>query len=141
MITLPHKKNNNLEEDEKEVKTYYCYNKCCKIYIQQYLNNDKFIVYNKIYTQIYNKINTKNVFFSHSLIKKYKKAGMFIYDPNKNNVLLVQSRGKFFGSPKGSLNINENEQDGAIREVLEETGIRILHNQLLKFINIFNRSI
>ena len=56
---------------------------------------------------------------------KSKKAGMFIFDQETKRVLLIQSRGKLWGFPKGSLNIGESYKDGAVREVYEETGLVI----------------
>lgn len=53
------------------------------------------------------------------------KAGVFIYDPKKEKVLLVQSRGNLWGPPKGSLESDETFLDCAIREVREETGIKL----------------
>jgi ADP-ribose pyrophosphatase YjhB (NUDIX family) len=58
--------------------------------------------------------------YSNSQIKK---AGGFIYDKSNNKILLVQSRGKYWGPPKGSLNKDEDIISGAKREVKEETGI------------------
>jgi 8-oxo-dGTP pyrophosphatase MutT (NUDIX family) len=57
--------------------------------------------------------------------KKSKKAGMFIFDRITQRVLLIQSRGKLWGFPKGSLNNAETYKEGAIREVREETGLEI----------------
>jgi 8-oxo-dGTP pyrophosphatase MutT (NUDIX family) len=62
---------------------------------------------------------------------KYKqsqnKAGIFFYDPKTERILLVQSRGFKWGSPKGSIELEDHNdiQACAIREVLEETGIEI----------------
>lgn len=54
---------------------------------------------------------------------KIKKAGAFIFDKSSNKILLVQSRGQYWGPPKGSLNEDEDIKRGAIREVKEETGL------------------
>lgn len=58
---------------------------------------------------------------------KPQKAGIFITSSNEDSkttkVLLVQSKGQFWGPPKGSLNPGETVIDAAIREVKEETGI------------------
>lgn len=69
-----------------------------------------------------------------------KKAGCFIYDSSTNRLLMIQSRGKYFGFPKGSLNENENVEDGAIRELKEETGIDIDKNLLSKSLIVRNSS-
>lgn len=106
-------------ESEKTniVNTYHCDDGCCKIYIQ---HSDK-----------------------KSYIKpdrNYKKAGVFIYDPEQDKILLVQSRGNLFGPPKGSLNFGESNTDCAVREVKEETGIDINSNNFLKAFHIKNRA-
>jgi len=56
------------------------------------------------------------------------KAGVFIFDKNLNKILLVQSRGNLWGSPKGSIEPNESIIECALREVFEETGISIIHS-------------
>jgi 8-oxo-dGTP pyrophosphatase MutT (NUDIX family) len=53
-----------------------------------------------------------------------KKAGVVLYDQISDSILIVQSRGNMWGVPKGTLN-NESPEEGAIREVLEETGIKL----------------
>lgn len=65
---------------------------------------------------------------------KYKqmKAGVFIYDPERNVVLLVQSRYDKWGSPKGTKEAtDETVESCAIREVLEETGIQLKMDEIL----------
>lgn len=68
--------------------------------------------------------------------KKFKKskAGVFFYDPELQRVLLVQSRGKKWGPPKGTMEIQDNENfvNCAIREVYEETGIQLEAKDLVK---------
>ncbi len=62
-------------------------------------------------------------------IHRYKrKAGAFIYDPNTDKVLLIQSRGHLWGPPKGTMNYSETDMECAIREVKEETGLDISCN-------------
>ena len=74
--------------------------------------------------------------------KRYrKKAGIFIYDPETKKVLLVQSRGRLWGPPKGTIKDNELDKDCAIREVKEETGINILESNFLKIMRIKNNAI
>ena len=63
--------------------------------------------------------------------QKLRKAGSFIYDKQKNKVLLVQSRGQMWGPPKGSIKENEEVVDCAIREVKEETGLDIEEKNFL----------
>ena len=64
---------------------------------------------------------------------KIKKAGAFIFDKNKNKILLVQSRGQYWGPPKGSLNENEDIKHCAKREIKEETGLDIEENEFNRF--------
>jgi 8-oxo-dGTP pyrophosphatase MutT (NUDIX family) len=67
-----------------------------------------------------------------------RKAGVVIYDPIQERVLLVQSRGHLWGPPKGTLNDGETEKDCAIREVKEETGITVTVDENKRH-NIKNR--
>jgi 8-oxo-dGTP pyrophosphatase MutT (NUDIX family) len=99
------------------VKTYYCRDKCCKVFIKTYKHTPRYFN------------------------RKYRKAGVFIYDPKEDRVLLVQSRGHLFGPPKGTLNIGEKNIDCAVREVKEETGIDISHTDFTKEVIIKNRAI
>ena len=78
-----------------------CINDCCTIKVNMYRSNNP----------------------AH--FKRHNKAGMFIYDPNEDRVLFVQSRGHLWGPPKGSLDEGEKEIDSAIREVKEETGLNL----------------
>lgn len=85
-----------------------CSKKCCELKISKF---------------DFNKIN-----------KKYKpryKAGVFLYSPKNQKILIVQSNGKLWGCPKGTIKKNEKIKDCAIREVSEETGIK-LDKDLLK---------
>lgn len=54
-----------------------------------------------------------------------KKAGAFIYDIEGKDILLVQSRGKLWGPPKGTMEEGETNESCAIREVKEETGLSV----------------
>jgi len=57
---------------------------------------------------------------------KQSKAGMFIYNPMTKYILLVQSRGKKWGPPKGTMeSFDIDIEHCAIREVYEETGLKI----------------
>lgn len=76
---------------------------------------------------------------SNNLLRK-RKAGIFIFDPETKRVVLVQSRGNLWGCPKGSLNPGEQFEEGAVREVKEETGLDIDPNILNKSIS-FNSQI
>ena len=59
-----------------------------------------------------------------------RKSGALIYDQGKHHVLLVQSRGNLWGCPKGSPEDNEEFEEGAIREVREETGLTLNESEL-----------
>lgn len=69
-----------------------------------------------------------------------KKAGVFIYDPDENRVVLVQSRGQWWGLPKGSIE-NETIPECAVREVKEETGIELKVDSFLRATNVKNVAI
>jgi len=90
-----------------------CDDKCCRLTITPY-------------QQVGNYIFRKNA----------RKAGIFIYDPVEKRVLLVQSRGHLWGPPKGSMELNENIQNCAIRETKEETGLIITESQFISNMRI-----
>ena len=100
------------------MQDYKCLNKCC-------------VIKHKLYKSTLHKIYT---------YKHKKKAGIFIYDPKKKSILLIQSRGHLLGPPKGTLEKNETETECAIREVLEETGLDFSNNKLIKKIKIKTHS-
>lgn len=97
------------------MKIFKCPKKCCQI---------------EIYPYEMKKINPN--------IKKRKKrkAGVFIYDPKIDKVLLVQSRGNLWGPPKGTINYGETERECAIRELEEETSIVLSPDSFTKAYNI-----
>lgn len=98
-------------------KTYYCPNGCCKI---------KHARYNS---------STRHPFRR----KPCKKAGAFIYDPEQDAVLLVQSRGKLWGLAKGTQEEDESIEECAIREVREETGLVINENDMKDSIKVYGK--
>ena len=67
----------------------------------------------------YNKKNREK--YQH----KKNKAGVIIHDKTQDKILIIQSRGNLWGFPKGSLKTNETFLECAIRELYEETGIKI----------------
>ena len=99
------------------MKSYYCQELCC---------NYKIIPYTK--KQYYQQNKYPEI--------KIRKAGIFIYDSSSKKILLVQSRGQLWGSPKGSIKENEETIDCAVREVKEETGLEIEQKELSDFIII-----
>lgn len=96
-----------------------CKNKCCILSVKLY-ESDK-----------------KN--FKHN--KHNRKAGIFIYDPDQQKVLIVQSRGHLWGLPKGTVKPQETEKNCAIREVFEETGLIVHANEFSKAAIIRNKAI
>lgn len=65
---------------------------------------------------------------------KYKrlKSGVLFHDTHSERVLLIQSCGQKWGPPKGTKETtDETIVDCAIREVLEETGLRVSKDELL----------
>lgn len=95
-----------------------CVNNCCELKIEPY-ETDGFI-----YTQ-------------HRGPRK--KAGVLIYNGDK--VLLVQSRGNFWGFPKGTMEIDEKVKECALRELKEETGIQLTKEDLIDCICIHNKAL
>jgi 8-oxo-dGTP pyrophosphatase MutT (NUDIX family) len=71
-----------------------------------------------------------------------RKAGVFIYDPAEDRVLLVQSRGQLWGPPKGTLEVDRDETscECAIREVKEETGLDVKVEDFKQAVKIKNRA-
>lgn len=98
------------------IKTTTCQKGCCSI-----LTRD----FNWIPDNIWD-----NIYSDHH--KTQVKTGVFIVNVKSNKILLVQSCGYLWGPPKGCLNDNESLIDGAIREVYEETGLRLKSTDLKK---------
>lgn len=102
------------------MEVYNCQKRCCDVKIRPYtLKKDPY----------------------EKFKRRRKKAGIFIYDPESDRVLLVQSRGHLWGPPKGTMNAKESEIDCAVREVREETGLDIDKSMLKYSTRIFNRAI
>ena len=72
--------------------------------------------------------------------KSTRKAGAFIYDPSISKVLMVQSKGNLWGSPKGTVKQGESDVDCAIREVKEETGLDVSQETFERYVNIKNKA-
>ncbi len=69
-----------------------------------------------------------------------KKAGVFVYDPAKGKLLLVQSCGRFWGPAKGSMEVGEDIQTTAARELMEETGVSVPREELTQRVFLRNCS-
>ena len=52
-----------------------------------------------------------------------KKAGVIMKSKDTNKLLVVQSRGRLWGVPKGGIEDGESAESCAIRELQEETGV------------------
>ncbi len=98
---------------KKSTEEINCSRGCCSIFIQEYTRPFKF----------------------HREPCR-KKAGICLHDTVQNKILIVQSCGKFWGIPKGTLKPNEMFVTGAIREVKEETGLDISHTKFTKYVQI-----
>ena len=87
---------------------YKCIDRCCTIDIVSYsgVNNQSFT--------------------------EKKKAGVFLFDPDNDRLLIVQNKGNLWGIPKGTFENGEDSIDCAIREVEEETGIILYRENLEK---------
>lgn len=109
------------EYKEKEEFTFNCDFGCCNLLI------------NRSFKEVW--VSEEEWFKNHKkpTLNKIKKAGTFIFDPKSEKILIVQSRGKFWGAPKGSIDEDETIKHCAVRETMEETGIVIQENDLNRF--------
>ena len=101
------------------METFHCKKKCCKLHVMPYFHK-------------------KDPF--EKVRRKRRKAGVVIYDPKEDRVLLVQSRGHLWGPPKGTLNYRETERECAVREVKEEVGLEISMNDFTGATKIKNKA-
>lgn len=99
------------------MKILKCKSNCCVIKVKPFISQKKYYIN-----------------------KNRKKAGVFFIDNKTKKILLVQSRGNLWGPPKGGLQINESVKDCAIREVLEETGIKIKKEDLTQYTIVKSKS-
>ena len=82
---------------------------------------------------------TDGITFETDFRRKYnhRKAGIFFYDPSSSQVLVIQSHGRKWGPPKGSVEEDDTCLKAcAVREVKEETGIIIDTEDLDKEISL-----
>ena len=94
------------------METHQCPSKCCTLKIRRYKKQGEHHP-------------TQN-----------RKAGVFIYDPTTDKVLLVQSRGHLWGIPKGTIKYGESDRQCAVREVKEETGLAIPPDRFTRALRI-----
>ena len=105
--------------DKSNIEFHYCNNKCCKIEVISYKN---LIPVHHSSPELFN-----------------RKAGVFLYSPKEQRILLVQSRGFFWGLPKGTVE-EESISECAIRELKEETGITVESKDFLRVITVKNKA-
>src|SRR5690554_7789701 len=63
-----------------------------------------------------------------NIIVKYEiSCGAVVYTRKNDNILyvIVKSTEGYFGFPKGHMEKNETEEQTAIREIFEETGLKV----------------
>lgn len=89
---------------ENNLHKFSCNHGCCEYMVTPYVYND--CTYTRPRTKI-------------------KKAGGFVFDRANHKILLVQSRGQLWGPPKGTMQENETPLECAIREIKEETGLKV----------------
>ena len=60
-------------------------------------------------------------------MKKEKSCGAVVFTRENGTVryVIIESVRHFFGFPKGHVEADESEEETALREVLEETGLRV----------------
>lgn len=98
------------------MKIYNCNNKCCKLKIEPYLYH---------------------TFYKYG--KQPKKAGVFVHCIKNDKVLIIQSKGNLWGIPKGKMKEEESVEECAIRELWEETGLK-LDKKLDRKIKVLNKA-
>ena len=113
-----------METQSMEFKSIKCSDDCCTFLVSQY-----------------KKIEWLDGDGWKQTAQKIKKSGCFIYDPESNKILLIQSRGQLWGPPKGSIQENEDMISCAVREVKEETGIDVKESEFCETIILKGTSV
>ena len=101
------------------MSAFPCHNGCCMIQREPYVK--------KVHDSV--------------IRRRMMKAGAFMDDPIEDRVLLVQSRGRLWGCPKGTSNVDESIVHCAIREVKEETGLDIEEKDFKRVIKVQNKAV
>lgn len=95
-------------------RTKPCQNQCCVIHYRSY---------------------SGSLDFRHKYNRP--KAGVFLHDDAHHRILVVQSRGMKWGPPKGTVELTDSTlEECALRELYEETGIRLSESLLTRPIQI-----
>jgi 8-oxo-dGTP pyrophosphatase MutT (NUDIX family) len=93
-----------------------------------------------LYVNLYHKNAEKLERFLRKKIKVVEAAGGMVYN-NKKEILFIR-RNKKWDLPKGKLEKGETHEQAAIREVMEETGVRDLEIRefIMKTYHVFKRN-
>lgn len=104
-----------IQENQKSIQKIQCSQGCCYMLVK---NNPEI---------------TRKTEQEWSQIQQRTRSGVFIYDQHTQSVLIVQSNGWKWGVPKGSREkFDKSLRECAIREVYEETGLRLASHTLKK---------
>lgn len=99
-------------------------------------------IYNgeRLYIHLYHKNAEKLESFLRQKIKVVEAAGGLVY--NKNKDILFIRRNKKWDLPKGKIEKGETYREAAVREVMEETGIKdlVIQSYLTTTYHIFTRN-
>jgi len=71
----------------------------------------------------------------NSIIKAYGIVPIYVTEDTSKEYLIVQNHDGYWGFPKGGANNNESSKEAAVRELLEETGIKVAVNDLKESID------
>lgn len=105
----------NNQDNNESIQKVMCTNGCCYMLIKK------------------NPDITRKSEEEWNKMKQRVRSGVFIYDQQTTSVLIVQSNGWKWGLPKGSREkLDKSLRECAIREVYEETGLRLSSHALKK---------
>ncbi|HLW31974.1 MAG TPA: NUDIX domain-containing protein [Aequorivita sp.] len=99
-------------------------------------------IYNgeRLYVNLYHKNAEKLEQYLRKKIKVVEAAGGLVHN-SKNEILFIR-RNKKWDLPKGKIEKNESHEQAALREVMEETGIKDLkiNSYLMQTYHVFSRN-